>query len=211
MLMTTPTQENNDYASWATAMSLALEGGDGDGFRAARAGFDQARNAEVTLHVRRIATDLQSAKVSHDMAMLTGLVHGVGKLYILTHSMRHPALFGDQTMYQRIVRDWHGNIAKALLESWYLAEDIVTAVHSYEDSARELRGNCAAPAPLWPMYWKSPTCCRCARIRRNSFAPAWSTAKRPHIRGSMPISVRHWSASRPKNSRLYAMPWGISR
>jgi HD-like signal output (HDOD) protein len=90
----------------------------------------------------------RSAKVSPDTAMLTGLVHGVGKLYILTHSMRHAALFGDQTMYQRIVRDWHGNIAKALLESWFLAEDIVTAVHSYEDSARELRGASAALADV---------------------------------------------------------------
>ena len=90
----------------------------------------------------------RSNKVSPDMAMLTGLVHGVGKLYILTHSMRHPALFGDQTMYQRIVRDWHGNIAKALLESWCLADEIVNAVSSYEDSERELRGTGAALADV---------------------------------------------------------------
>ena len=51
-------------------------------------------------------------------------------------------------MYQRIVRDWHGNIAKALLESWFLADDIVTAVSSYEDSARELRGTSAALADV---------------------------------------------------------------
>ncbi len=82
----------------------------------------------------------RSARISPDTAMLTGLVHGVGKLYILTHSMRHPVLFGDQAMYQRIVRDWHGNIAKALLESWYVADEIVNAVHSYEDDAREPRG-----------------------------------------------------------------------
>ncbi len=80
------------------------------------------------------------AKVSPDTAMLTGLVHGVGKLYILTQSMRHAVLFGDQAMYQRIVRDWHGNIAKALLESWHVADEIVCAVYSYEDEARELRG-----------------------------------------------------------------------
>jgi HD-like signal output (HDOD) protein len=76
------------------------------------------------------------------------LVHGVGKLYILTHSMRHPALFGDQATYQRIVKDWHGNIAKALLESWSMAEEIVAAVHCYEDSARELRGTSAALADV---------------------------------------------------------------
>jgi HD-like signal output (HDOD) protein len=90
----------------------------------------------------------RSKKVNPDMAMLTGLVHGVGKLYILTHSMRHAALFGDQTMYQRIVRDWHGNIAKALLESWFMADEIVNAVSSYEDSARELRGTSAALADV---------------------------------------------------------------
>jgi HD-like signal output (HDOD) protein len=79
-------------------------------------------------------------KISADTAMLTGLVHGVGKLYILTHSMKHPSLFGEQEMYQRIVRDWHANIAKALLESWYMPEEVVSAVHSYEDAARDLRG-----------------------------------------------------------------------
>jgi HD-like signal output (HDOD) protein len=82
----------------------------------------------------------RSAKVSADTAMLTGLVHSVGKLYILTHSMQHPVLFADQTMYQSIVRDWHANIAKALLESWRMPQEIVDAVHSYEDEARNLHG-----------------------------------------------------------------------
>lgn len=90
----------------------------------------------------------RTEKVSADTAMLTGLVHGVGKLYILTHSMKHPALFGDQEMYQRIVHDWHGNVAKALLESWFMADDIVIAVHRYEDAARDLRGVAAVLADV---------------------------------------------------------------
>ncbi|MGA2025079.1 MAG: HDOD domain-containing protein [Steroidobacteraceae bacterium] len=77
---------------------------------------------------------------SADTAMLTGLVHGVGKLYILTHALGHPWLFGDQAAYMRIVRDWHGNIAKALLENWNMADEIVNAVHSYEDQGRDGRG-----------------------------------------------------------------------
>jgi HD-like signal output (HDOD) protein len=85
----------------------------------------------------------RTEKTNPDTAMLTGLVHGVGKLYILTRSTRHPALFGDQEMYQRIVQDWHANIAKALLESWLMAEEIVAAVHSYEDHSRDLRGQAA--------------------------------------------------------------------
>jgi HD-like signal output (HDOD) protein len=90
----------------------------------------------------------RSDKANPDTAMLTGLVHGVGKLYILTHSMKHPALFGEQATYQRIVHEWHGNIAKALLESWSIAEEIVIAVHSFEDSERDLRGTTAALADI---------------------------------------------------------------
>ena len=79
-------------------------------------------------------------KINSDTALLTGLVHGVGKLYILTRSVRHPALFADQEMYQHIVNDWHGSIAKVLLENWGMAEDIVNAVHSHTDDTRQTRG-----------------------------------------------------------------------
>jgi HD-like signal output (HDOD) protein len=83
----------------------------------------------------------RSGKLNPDTAMLTGLVHGVGKLYILTHAARHPALLGDHDTYQDVVRDWHANVAKALLDTWYMAEEIVAAVHSYEDEERDTRGS----------------------------------------------------------------------
>ncbi|HLK71499.1 MAG TPA: HDOD domain-containing protein [Steroidobacteraceae bacterium] len=87
-------------------------------------------------------------RANPDTTMLTGLLHGVGKLYILTHSMSHPALFADQVTYQRIIRDWHANIAKALLESWNVADEIVDAVHGYEDESRDLRGNSGVLADM---------------------------------------------------------------
>jgi HD-like signal output (HDOD) protein len=83
----------------------------------------------------------RTGKVNADTALLTGLVHGVGKLYILTRSTRHPALFTDQEMYQHIVNDWHGSIAKVLLENWRMAEEIVAAVESYSDDSRPTRGS----------------------------------------------------------------------
>jgi chemotaxis protein CheZ len=59
--MTTPAQEFDQYAPWVSAMSRALDHGDGEGFRTALAAFDQSRNAEVTQQVRRIAIDLHGA------------------------------------------------------------------------------------------------------------------------------------------------------
>jgi HD-like signal output (HDOD) protein len=90
----------------------------------------------------------RSGRCNADAAMLAGIVHGVGKLYILTRAMRHPALFADRVSFQRIERDWHGGIATALLESWHMAEEIVVAVAGYGDPSRELRGAGAALADI---------------------------------------------------------------
>jgi HD-like signal output (HDOD) protein len=81
----------------------------------------------------------KSARFNPDTAMLAGLISGVGKLYVLTRARRHPVLFGDDVAYQGIVRDWHGNIARALLDNWQIADEIVTAVQTYEEAAGEPR------------------------------------------------------------------------
>jgi HD-like signal output (HDOD) protein len=80
------------------------------------------------------------SKINPDTAMLAGLLHGIGKLYILTRSSKHPALFADPAAYNQIVRDWHSPVAKALLENWDMAEEIVNAVSDYEDLERAHSG-----------------------------------------------------------------------
>jgi len=80
-------------------------------------------------------------RVNADMALLTGLLHGVGRLYIMTRAVRHPALFANPSTYQMIERDWHLSIATALLENWGIAPEIVAAVRDSEDYAREPRGD----------------------------------------------------------------------
>ena len=77
------------------------------------------------------------SRVNPDTAMLAGLLHGIGKLYILTRVTRYPSLLADQAVYTAIVRDWHSSIAKALLENWDMAEEIVAAVSDYEDLERK--------------------------------------------------------------------------
>lgn len=80
------------------------------------------------------------SSVSPDTALLAGLLHGIGRLYILTRASRHRSLFADAASYQAIERDWHLGIACALLEHWGVAEQIVQAVRESEDYAREPRG-----------------------------------------------------------------------
>jgi HD-like signal output (HDOD) protein len=79
-------------------------------------------------------------KVNPDTALLAGLLHGIGRLYILTRAGRHRALFTDVGSFQAIERDWHLGIACALLEHWGIAQEIIEAVRESEDYAREPRG-----------------------------------------------------------------------
>jgi HD-like signal output (HDOD) protein len=80
------------------------------------------------------------SSLNGDTALLAGLLHNVGRIYILTRAAKFPALSGDPLTYQSIVRDWHCNVAKALLENWKVADEIVDAVAGYEDMDREARG-----------------------------------------------------------------------
>src|ERR1700733_8047055 len=89
--MSTATQQNEDYGPWVRAMSRALEHGDGDGFRTALAGFDQARNCEVALQVRRVATELQTAldRLRVDSKLIDLAQHQVpGARHRLAHVLR---------------------------------------------------------------------------------------------------------------------------
>jgi HD-like signal output (HDOD) protein len=134
----------------------------------ARVGFNIVRSAALAFAVdqlRRSAefrhlegpldvlwrNSVQIAALSHviarrfsslngDTALLAGLMHNVGRIYILTRASKHPTLVADPLTFNSIVRDWHTNVAKALLENWRVAEEVVDAVAGHEDMDREQRG-----------------------------------------------------------------------
>ncbi|MBX5460584.1 MAG: HDOD domain-containing protein [Steroidobacteraceae bacterium] len=93
-----------------------------------------SRSAAVAAMSHAVAR--RFSKVNPDTALLAGLLHGIGQLYILTRAAKHPKLFSNEAAYHNIVRDWHSSIAKALLENWEMAEEIVEAVGNYEDIGR---------------------------------------------------------------------------
>jgi HD-like signal output (HDOD) protein len=80
------------------------------------------------------------SSLNGDTALLAGLMHNVGRIYILTRGSKYPPLAADPLTFNSIVRDWHTNVAKALLENWKVADEIVEAVGGYEDMDREARG-----------------------------------------------------------------------
>jgi HD-like signal output (HDOD) protein len=118
--------------------------------------MEQVKNAPALAPIRKPLNDLWErsvkvaamsyvvarswTKVNADQALLAGLMHGMGRVYILTRAVKHPNLFSDAAAYQQIVRDWNTAIAKAVLDSWEIAPDIVYAVEHYEDVDRDSGG-----------------------------------------------------------------------
>ena len=74
--------------------------------------------------------------VSPDEAFLTGLLHGIGRLYIMVRSMGHVEKFGNDETFLDLVSDWHAPIGKAVLENWGFAEEMCDAVGDQNDYER---------------------------------------------------------------------------
>jgi HD-like signal output (HDOD) protein len=118
--------------------------------------MDQIKNAKELAPLRKPLHDLweRSVKVAAmsfvvarswttvnaDQAMLAGLMHGMGRVYILTRAVKHTELFADPSAYHQIVRDWNAQVAKAVLESWEISPDIIDAVENYETLDRAGNG-----------------------------------------------------------------------
>ena len=77
--------------------------------------------------------------VNPDEATLAGLLHGVGRLYILSRLRQYPLLEQDAASSQHIVANWHAEIAKVILENWGMPEGVVAAVHHQTELERGRR------------------------------------------------------------------------
>lgn len=67
-------------------------------------------------------------RINADAALLAGLLHGVGRLYILTRAASLPHLLVDVESYTAIEDSCHADLARALLESWRISAAIIAAV-----------------------------------------------------------------------------------
>jgi HD-like signal output (HDOD) protein len=77
-------------------------------------------------------------QINADESMLAGLLHNVGKIYILARAHRHEALFKDAAAVGQVMRDWHANIGKAIVENWGFPQHISDAVGEHENVDRQV-------------------------------------------------------------------------
>lgn len=93
---------------------------------------------EATLVAALCHAIASRSRISADESMLAGLLHNVGKIYILARANRHDALFKDPAALNQIMRDWHANIGKAIVENWGFPGHIADAVAEQEIIDRQV-------------------------------------------------------------------------
>jgi HD-like signal output (HDOD) protein len=66
--------------------------------------------------------------VNPDEAFLTGLLHGIGRLYIMVRAVGKSHKLNGAQYFMEMVANWHPAIGKAVLENWGFAEAMSDAV-----------------------------------------------------------------------------------
>ena len=67
-----------------------------------------------------------------DKAMLAGLFHQLGRLYLMTVAHRDDTGLINDPAWDSIVADWHPTVTKAILDSWGLPDDVTYATESQD-------------------------------------------------------------------------------
>ena len=130
------------------------------GLAISRLGFEAVRNAAITLAVEQLfnaeqheglrerlkdlwtrSIDLASmslvvgqsmSSVNADNAYLCGLLHEVGKLYILSKAGQYPGFLGNDDSVQAVLADWHGSVGRSILGAWGFPDEIVASMDADE-------------------------------------------------------------------------------
>lgn len=114
-----------------TAMSLAM-----------KQLYGSNKHSEASQHLRRIwangmklscmawAVAGRVPAASQESAYLAGLLHDVGKLYIVTKAEEFPTILGSPESLKAMFDEWNAQISKTIMESWGFNEDIAESADS---------------------------------------------------------------------------------
>jgi HD-like signal output (HDOD) protein len=111
-----------------------------DAWRGLEHRFRELWNDSAGLAAMSHAVAKRSRGVNADQALFAGMLHAVGKLFVLTRISRYPVLMNSPTLYHDIERAWQARVSSAILTRWEVGADIVAAASDYESAAQARAG-----------------------------------------------------------------------
>jgi HD-like signal output (HDOD) protein len=84
------------------------------------------RSTQVAAIARVLAVRTGAAPA--DVALLAGLLHNIGSIYLLSRAEQHPSVFSDPATRDVLMHDWQAPIGKAIAQNWGPADAIADAI-----------------------------------------------------------------------------------
>lgn len=122
-------------------------------------------------------------RINPDQALLTGLLHVLGRLYIIMRA-EDVGQLGDDDL-REVVGDWHANITKAILESWGLPDALQAAVEHQDDFAVAFEG----PVTLADVLIAAKVLAHCANNAEPVDADQYPSLRRLGVAGEKIVGV----------------------
>ncbi len=76
--------------------------------------------------------NLKTNRINPDEAMLAGLMHDIGKIYILNRAESYPALIENPETLEQVMSDWHTGIGSAIIQNWAFDEAMANVADEHE-------------------------------------------------------------------------------
>ncbi|MBT8085202.1 MAG: HDOD domain-containing protein [Woeseia sp.] len=125
-----------------------------------RLGFDLVRSTAVSMAVRQMFLAEQHKEIApalrkiwqksmqiaamcaavvdnrrsfkEESAFMCGLLHYVGKLYIIKEMKNYPALLRDPVELKSVLTEWHPKVGKCIVESWDFSSEVAQTLDAKE-------------------------------------------------------------------------------
>ncbi len=105
---------------------------------ATQAQLEMAWNESLEVAAACFVIAKRFTRLNPDQALLTGLLHVLGRLYIIMRAKDNGEV--SDTVLREIVDGWHANIGKAILESWGLPAELQRAVGEQDHFDIDIEG-----------------------------------------------------------------------
>lgn len=79
-------------------------------------------------------------KINPDEAMMAGLLHNVGKLFIVMRASEHEEFFEEDGVFDAVMTEWHPQIGRAIIDNWGFSQEMAAAAGDHADLERSPDG-----------------------------------------------------------------------
>ena len=99
------------------------------------------RHSIVVAAYSYVIAEKRAERINPDEALLAGLLHDIGKFYILSKMQKYPEILESPELLDNIMQDWHTGVGRSIVEAWKFTDDFATVTDEHDSLERSHPGS----------------------------------------------------------------------